>query len=240
MTSNQDSEFLNPFKKDFDMKDNGPEREQLFQNPAPAEKISLWLAGSIIFFLIIVFAVSGLIVQRVYFEQPVARTAVERDLLRHKDAISKNPRDAEARIGLAGVYLEIEQPRKAVSELEKAIALKPRSWNAHFQMGIALEALDRQGDAITHLWQAAAIDPTNELAYYQLGKLYHSQKVYGQAIQAFKSTLRINPTLSDAHYYLGVCYERTNKFELARNEYREALRYVERYPEAEKALERLK
>ncbi|HEY3374162.1 MAG TPA: tetratricopeptide repeat protein [Candidatus Aquicultor sp.] len=231
MTSDKDTDFRDVLTRDFDT--------ETIDNPQTGEKVSLWLALSIIFLLIVVFGVSALIVQRVYFKPPVIRTAVERDLIRYTDAIKQNPRDAESYVGLAGVYLEIEQPRKAIDALNTAISLKPRSWNAHFEMGMALDANGQTSDAVGHFWQAAAIDPNNELSHYQLGRLYEKQRLYGQAIQAYKDTLRINPTLSDAHYYLGSCYEKTNKRGLAKQEYREALKYVDNYPEAEKALKRL-
>ncbi|MDP2212191.1 MAG: tetratricopeptide repeat protein [Candidatus Aquicultor sp.] len=205
----------------------------------PGQKISIWLAGSIIFFLLLVFVISALIVQRVYFQPPVIRTAVERELLKHKTAIKNNPNNAEAYVGLAGVYLEVEQPDKAIKELEKAIRLEPRSWNARFELGMAYEALGKPEEASSQFWKAAAIDPNNEYSFYQLGRLYHKKRDYGQAIQAYKKTLKVNATLADVHYYLGQCYEKTNKKSLAKQEYEEALKYVDSYPEAEKALKLL-
>ncbi len=232
MTYEQDTEISDFFKTDVD-----EQAEQ--QETKTGERISLWLAGSIILFLIIVFAVAALIVQRVYFQPPVVRTAVERDLIKYKEAVRRNPRDAEAYVGLAGVYLEIEQVDNAIDQLDKAIAIEPRSWNAHFELGMAYAGKQEPNIAASHFWQAAAIDPNNELAFYQLGKLYQGQKQYGQAVQAFQKTLKVNPTLSDAHYFLGCCYEKTNKTDLAAKEYREALKYVQSYPEAEKALRQL-
>lgn len=232
MTYEEDSEFSDFFTTDADETDSQ-------QEARAEEKISLWLAGSIILFLVIVFAIAALIVQRVYFQPPVVRTAVERDLIKYKDAVKKNPRNAEAYVGLASVYLEIEQADKAIEQLNQAINIEPRSWNAHFELGMAYTSKQEFNIAASHFWQAASIDPNNELAFYQLGKLYQDQKQYVQAIQAFKRTLKVNPMLSDAHYFLGCCYEKTNKTDLAKKEYREALKYVQSYPEAEKALKRL-
>ncbi|HZD60932.1 MAG TPA: tetratricopeptide repeat protein [Anaerolineae bacterium] len=204
------------------------------------EKISIWLAGSILFFLLFMFAVAGLIVHKVYFKPPVVHTAAERDLIKYKAAIKKNPKDAEAHVGLAGIYLEAEQTDKAIEELNTAIKLDPHSWDARFELGMAYEALNKTDEAAHQFWLAASADPNNEYAFYQLGRLYHKQKLYGQAIQAYKKTLKINPTLADIHYYLGQCYEETNKRELAKREYKEALKYGDSSPEAKKALKRLK
>lgn len=205
----------------------------------PGEEISIWLVGAVVIFLILMFAVTGLIVHRVYFQPQVARTAIERDMLKFKEAIKKNPNDADAYIGLADVYLEMQDPQSAINVLNKAIEIKPKSWSAHFEMGRAYDAQNKTGKAIDQFAQATAIDPYNELAFYQLGRLYQKQKNYGQAIQAYKKTLKINPTLADAHYYMGNCYEKTNKVELAKNEYREALKYITNYTEAKEALKRL-
>jgi len=231
MTSQKDSENAKEAEKDLDTATNSAETR--------SEEISLWLAGTIVFFLILVFVVAGLIVHKVYFQPPVIRTAVERDLVRYQAAIKSNPKDAGAYIGLAGVYLQTEQPEKAIKELNTALEIKPRSWNAHFELGMAYDAIGEKNNAISHFWQAASIDPENELAFYQLGMLYSKQKKYTQAIEAFKTTLRINPTLADAHYFLGRCYEDTGKVDNAKNEYRDALKYVTNYPEAKKALEKL-
>lgn len=232
MTSEKDKDFEEFFKTDFKESEK-PKKSR------PEEIISLWLAGSIIFFLALIFVIAALIIHKVYFQPPTIRTAIERDLVKFKTAIKNNPRGAEAYVGLAGIYLELEQPKKAIGELNKAIELEPRSWNANFELGMAYDALDEADEAVSYFWKAAAIDTDNELAFYQIGKLYKKQELYGQAIQAFRRTLKLNPTLSDAHYYLGFCYEKTDKIELARREYREALKYVDKYPEAEKALRRL-
>jgi len=232
MTHEEDTELSDFFK-------TGVDEQAGRQETKTEERISLWLAGSIILFLVIVFAVAALIVQKVYFQPPVVRTAVERDLIKYKEAVKLNPRDAEAYVGLAGVYLEIEEVDKAIGQLDKAIEIEPRSWNAHFELGMAYISKQEPNIAASHFWQATSIDPNNELAFYQLGKLYQDQKQYGQAVQAFQRTLKINPTPADAHYFLGCCYEKTNKSDLAIKEYREALKYVQSYPEAEKALKRL-
>lgn len=206
----------------------------------PGEQISIWLVGAVTLFLIILFVITGLIVHWVYFQQPTVRTAIERDMLKYREAIKKNPRDADAYIGLADVYLEMQDPQSALNMLNKAIEIQPKSWNAQFEMGRAYEAQGKTNEAINHYAQATAIDPYYELAFYQLGRLYQKQKSYGQAIQAYEKTLKINPTLADAHYYLGNCYEKTNKIELAKSEYRESLKYVTDYAEAKEALKRLK
>lgn len=233
MTIGRDSESLGFLDEDFDdTRGQGEARSE--------DKISIWLAGSIIFFLIAVFAISALMVNKIYFQPPKIRTAVEKDLVKYRAAIKDNPNDADAYIGLADVYLSIEQPKNAVKALNKALEIEPRSWNTHFGLGLAYKSMNDVDKATTHFLKAAAIDPNNEFAYYQLGRLYQDEKNYGEAIQAYKKSLKVNSTLSDVHYYLGQCYEETNKIDLAKQEYREALVYVDSYPEAEKALARLK
>ncbi len=204
-----------------------------------AEEISIWLVGMVVLFLILIFVVTGLIVHRVYFQPQVARTAIERDMLKFKEAINKDPNDADAYIGLADVYLEMQDPQSAINMLDKAVKLNPKSWNAHFEMGRAYDAQNKTSKAIDQFTQATMTDPYNELAFYQLGRLYQKQKSYGQAIQAYQRALKINPTLADAHYYLGYCYEKTNEIELAKSEYHETLKYVPDYVDAKEALKRL-
>jgi tetratricopeptide (TPR) repeat protein len=203
-------------------------------------KISIWLAGAIIFFLAVIFIITGYIIREAYYRPPVARTSLERELIKFETMVKTNPEDIDARIGLAGVYLQLNQPEKAVEELNTANGLEPYSWDTLFGLGIAYEAMNNKRLAASYFKKAVDMDPSNELAFYKLGRIYLSQKHYELAIDAYKKTLGINPTLADAHYCLGLCYEKTGKKKLAVNEYKEALRYVDSYPEAAEAIQRLR
>jgi tetratricopeptide (TPR) repeat protein len=202
-------------------------------------KISARLAGAIILLLITLFVITGLLIRESYYRPPVARTALERDLIKFQDRVEADPDDIDARIGLAGTFLQLDKPEKAIVELDYANKVCPESSDTLLGLGMAYEATNNPKEAITYYKKAARTDATNELPFYKLGKIYMSQKLYANAIDAFKKTLNINPTLADAHYCLGLCYETTDNAKMAKHEYEQALKYVDNYPEAKKALHRL-
>jgi tetratricopeptide (TPR) repeat protein len=202
-------------------------------------KISARLAGAIILLLVTLFVITGLLIRESYYRPPVARTALERDLIKFQDRVDADPDDIDARIGLAGTFLQLNKPEKAIAELDYANKVCPDSSDVLLGLGMAYEGLNNPKEAILYYRKASRIDMTNELPFYKLGKVYMSQKLYASAIDAFKRTLKINPTLADAHYCLGLCYETTDNTKMAKHEYRQALKYIDNYPEAKKALRRL-
>jgi tetratricopeptide (TPR) repeat protein len=205
----------------------------------PNNKISLWLAGAIVLFLISIFVIGTLLIRDLYYEPQQTNAAIENELIKFKNAINENPDDIDARIGLASIYLETNQHQKALSELNEAREIDPQSWNALFGLGLAYEAIGDHKNAKACYRQVSSMTPGSELPYYKLGTVYQDEKLYAAAISEYKKALRVNPTLSDAHYNLGFCYEKTDKPGLAVHEYRQTVKYVENHPEAEKALERL-
>lgn len=205
----------------------------------PEEKINPWLAGGIIFSLLLIFILVAVIIQRSVAPAPAARTALERDIIKYENLIRKNPNNVQNYIGLAEIYSETGQSSLAIKELRKALSIKPKSWNANFQLGLVYLSKGSEKKAIKAFEQAIKVSPLNELPYYQIGLAYLSTKNYRRAIPYLKKTVELNPVLADAHYYLGFSWEKTGQKELATKEYQEALKYIPDYPKAKEGLKRL-
>ena len=72
----------------------------------------------------------------------------ERDRIQEfKDVVELMPDDPVVRFGLAGAYLDAEQPEQAATEYGEAIRLKPDYSAAHRGLGRALERLGRVAEA---------------------------------------------------------------------------------------------
>jgi predicted Zn-dependent protease len=72
----------------------------------------------------------------------------ERDRIQEfRDVVELMPDDPVVRFGLAGAYLDAEQPEQAVAEYEAAIRLKPDYSAAHRGLGRALERVGRVTEA---------------------------------------------------------------------------------------------
>ncbi|MCL4499947.1 MAG: tetratricopeptide repeat protein [Chloroflexi bacterium] len=203
------------------------------------ETVSLWLAGSVVLALIIVFIFAGLVVKSLYIDQPVARTAVERDIFRYKGLIEKNPKDLDARLNLASAYAASKDYEAARAQLNEVVKQDDRRSKPH---ELLAEIYRQNGDpnrAIAEYRQAIMLDPVDELAYYQLGQIYLVQTDYARAAEMYKKLVAINPTVADAHYYLGLSYEKLGDREQAQGQYREALKYILDYSEAKEGLARV-
>jgi tetratricopeptide (TPR) repeat protein len=203
------------------------------------EKISRLQVSIVAVLFLIMFITAGFVIKSIYFKPSVVRTSAEREILQYQGAIDNNPNNAGPHISLAGVYMDNGEPEKAITELNRALALDPQSWKADFMMGLAYEALEKYDDAIDFYLKASKLNPKNEYAYYQLGKLYQKRGLHKVAINYLRKALSVDPNLADVHYNLGVCYEKTGRKDLAKIEYTETLKYVNDFKEAKDALKRL-
>lgn len=201
-----------------------------------SERISLWLAVGILAALTAIFLIGGLIFKRLYFSTPVPRSAIERELGLYRSQLEKNPRDALARVSLAGAYYRLNQTDAAISELKKAQKIEPKLWDAPFQLGLIYLDRNKVDIATKYFEKAKKASPQNELSYYQLGMIYLDAKKNDLSIKNLEEAVKLKPIVADAHYSLGLAYERTDKMDKAALHFREALKYVPDMASAKKAL----
>ncbi len=88
-------------------------------------------------------------------------------------------------IDLGSFYLEINQPAKAISYLQQAIAIAPNTVKAHQQLGKAYLSLQQLDKAQPELERAVALAPDNAPAHYVLGQLYEKRGESAKAKQEF-------------------------------------------------------
>ncbi|MHB0977678.1 MAG: tetratricopeptide repeat protein [Candidatus Aquicultorales bacterium] len=203
------------------------------------ETVSVWLAGSVILALIAVFLLSGLIIKSLYVEQPVARTAVERDIFKYRELSQKNPKDVNSRIALADAYIEAKEYEAAERELKSLIELSPRNPQPHERLAEIHRINGKMDQAIVEYKKAVELDPRDEIAYYQLGQIYMAKNDFIKARDAYRRLVQINPSVADGHYYLALASEKLADKETARTHYREALKYIPDYSEAKDGLDRV-
>ncbi len=227
------------------MEDQKAELNKTLENPngkdreAVDETISIWLVLVVIAAIVAVFALAGLIIRTAFLEPAAPRTAIERNILKYKAIVEKNPGDFKARLNLANAYIESGDYSAAERELGEAIRTNPRNAEAHFSIAELSEARGDIKRAISEYYKVVSLDKKNERAYYRLGLIFIHQSDYRKASEAFKKVIEINPMLADAHYYLGISYERIGDRSSARKQYQEALKYVPDYQEAKNALSRV-
>jgi protein O-GlcNAc transferase len=127
-------------------------------------------------------------------------------------ALSLDPGDSDAQLGLAIAYDRLHQPAKEVILLRKldagARARKhPLPADTEAMYARALAATHQLPVAILHMKQAVAADPRNAGTLDDLGSLYAIQKDWPKAEESFHSALAVNPSLASAHLHLAMALQ---------------------------------
>jgi tetratricopeptide (TPR) repeat protein len=96
------------------------------------------------------------------------------------------PRSPDPFVGLGRLYLHQNQPEKALSYLEPAVAAFPQVGLAHEELGKAYSVLLRLPEAQRHLETAAKLSPQKASVRCLLGQVYQQQKMTAKAQAEFE------------------------------------------------------
>jgi tetratricopeptide (TPR) repeat protein len=127
-------------------------------------------------------------------------------------ALSLEPSDSDAQLGLAIAYDRLHQPAKEIILLRKLDAAArarkhPLPADTEAMYGRALAATHQLPAAIIHMKQAVAADPRNAGALDDLGSLYAIQKDWPSAEKSFHAALALNPSLASPHLHLAMALQ---------------------------------
>jgi tetratricopeptide (TPR) repeat protein len=117
-----------------------------------------------------------------------------------KNAIAwdvQNPaKDPEPFIELAHLYLNQNQPEKAVPYLSESIAIFPRVSKAHETLGKAYSLLHRLPEAQAELEKAVALEPERASLHCMLGQIYRQEGMVPEAKAEFDRCTALQQTQS--------------------------------------------
>ena len=105
-------------------------------------------------------------------------------------------KDPEPFIELAHLYLNQNQPEKAVPCLSQSIAFFPRVSKAHETLGKAYSLLHRLPEAQVELEKAVALEPAMASLHCMLGQVYRQEGMLSQAKGAFDRCAALQQTQS--------------------------------------------
>ena len=129
-------------------------------------------------------------------------------------AISNNPKDTDALLKLAKLYLIIKDYKNCYLTVRQLLAIDDGIASAYFTRAIGLL---EQGDtihAVDDLKKAVDINQEYFEAYVQLGELYAVKK--DQMAELYlKNALKLRPGNREVLYMLGLHYQETGKYEKA-------------------------
>jgi tetratricopeptide (TPR) repeat protein len=107
----------------------------------------------------------------------------------------------------AAAWLLQEQPRRALEDSARAVALDPTYADGSLLRGMASAALSADNEAIAAFDQALSLDARSVFAYAHRGLAQRSQRAYAQAVEDGTQVLLLAPDLPEAAMFRGVVYE---------------------------------
>jgi tetratricopeptide (TPR) repeat protein len=112
------------------------------------------------------------------------------------------PNDAEARILLADIYIDLGNFTKAVEESQIAVNLSPNKSNTYYQLARALRRTSDKQSAIKAFENSLRLNPKDTNAWMNLGATHEELKDPISAKKAYEEALKVNPEYVPAVYYL--------------------------------------
>jgi tetratricopeptide (TPR) repeat protein len=109
-------------------------------------------------------------------------------------------KDPEPFVEVAHLYLEQNQPERAVPYLEQSIAMFPRVAKAHQTLGKAYSLLHRLPEAQAELEKAIALEPETASLHCMLGQVYRQEGRVSDAKTEFDRCTELQQTSSRTHY----------------------------------------
>ena len=109
-------------------------------------------------------------------------------------------------------FLEGDSYRKALEDIEKAIALSPENASAHAIRSAILLGLDRDKEALAAADAAVGLDPEFAFAWVCRGKALLATHVLGEAEAAARKALELDPDFSDASNLLSTVLRLQKRF----------------------------
>jgi protein O-GlcNAc transferase len=135
-------------------------------------------------------------------------------ILRMKQAVAADPRNAGSLDDLGSLYAMQKDWRNAEENFHAALAVNPSLASAHLHLAMALQAQQGAGAAeelSEELKQAYQLDPGNPIINLELGRLLAANGDDPQAIQLLQHAYALLPQSADAAYQLGLALQRSNR-----------------------------
>ena len=126
-------------------------------------------------------------------------------------------------VNAGDVWLEKDQPQRALPLYEKAIELDDRSSKACLAKALALAKMGRTDEAKIFYEKSLAIDPKNAQASNNLGLWYDQHGDSGKAEEYFLTAIELKPNGAQAHNNLGMVYGKKGEYQKAINQFMRAI-----------------
>ena len=173
------------------------------------------------------------------FEQALAASREGRfgDALPLWDAVVERvPREASAWSNRGNVRLALGDPRGAIADQDRAIALEPASGDPHLNRGTAEEALGLWSDAAADYRWILARNPQEASALYNLGNVEGSLGDWEAARLRFEAAAAARPGFAMARSSAALAAFQLGDIEVAEKQLRDLIRRYPLFADARAAL----
>jgi protein O-GlcNAc transferase len=149
-------------------------------------------------------------IEAMYARALAATHQVPAAILRMKQAVAADPRNAGSLDDLGSLYAMQKDWPNAEESFHAALAVNPSLASAHLHLAMALQAQQRSG-AAEELKLAYQLDPENPTINLELGRLLAANGDDQPAIQLLQHAYALLPQSADAAYQLGLALQRSNR-----------------------------
>ena len=139
----------------------------------------------------------------------------------YANLIKRNPRDADAYIGLGDVLAGLGKGAEAEASYRQAVAAEPAYWGAHSALATFLFQRGRVDEATAAMRRVTELVPSSAHAWSNLGGVLQMKGDFGEALAAYDRSLQLEPSkdaysnLATMYYYLGRFPEAIQAYERA-------------------------
>jgi tetratricopeptide (TPR) repeat protein len=152
------------------------------------------------------------------------RKVAAEDVIGYETEIERHPADIGLHDTVAMLYLELDQPERAVEHFRRTLASQPDSAAAHYNVGTALTVARRLGEAAREYEEAIRINPKYANAHNNLGNVRLAQQQFDAAIKEFEVVVGLQPDSIDGLTNLAAAFAAAGRFDHAVNAAEAALR----------------
>jgi len=149
-----------------------------------------------------------------------SKKATKTKIRRYRQAVQRNPNNADACYNLGVYYARSGNYKKAIEAFKRAVKVKPDDAEAHFSLGLAYGQTGLCEEEIQAYKHALKIKPDLARAYCNLGNSYNKLGLYEKSIEAFIQAVKLNPDNAPTHHNLGATYLQTGDRNAALKEYK--------------------
>lgn len=122
------------------------------------------------------------------------------------EALSLNPRFAEAYSARASIYYAFGDEARTISDLNVALRLNPEVAEAYYYQGLIYVNKGSNDDAVINFNKALQLDPDNANAYYNRARVYFAMEDLDAALDDLTAALEIEKDAAQLYFLRGQVY----------------------------------